>query len=34
MGESEAEFVCEVCGETFESETALERHVHDVGLVD
>ena len=26
--------VCEACGETFESEAALERHVHDVGLVD
>ncbi len=34
MGESEAEYVCEVCEETFESEAALERHVHDAGLVD
>lgn len=25
---------CEVCGETFESEAALERHVHETGLVD
>jgi len=31
---SAAEFVCEVCAETFESERALERHVHDAGLVD
>ena len=28
------EYECGVCGETFESEAALERHVHDVGLVD
>ena len=28
------EFVCEVCGETFASAADLERHVHDVGLVD
>jgi hypothetical protein len=27
-------FVCEACGKSFESEEALERHVHDVGLVD
>jgi hypothetical protein len=25
---------CDVCGERFESEPALRRHVHDVGLVD
>jgi hypothetical protein len=31
---STTEFVCEICNETFESERALERHVHDVGLVD
>lgn len=30
----DGEFVCEACGETFESEAALEDHVHDVGLVD
>lgn len=30
----EGEFVCEVCGQSFESEEALDRHVHDVGLVD
>ncbi|WP_201287888.1 C2H2-type zinc finger protein [Salinirussus salinus] len=28
------EYVCEVCGKSFESEAELERHVHDVGLVD
>lgn len=27
-------YVCEVCDETFESREALERHVHDVGIVD
>jgi len=26
------EHVCEVCERRFESETALERHVHDTGL--
>jgi len=25
---------CEACEETFDSEAALERHVHGVGLVD
>jgi hypothetical protein len=25
---------CDVCGQRFESEAALRRHVHDVGLVD
>lgn len=29
-----AAYVCEVCGETFESEAELEGHVHDKGLVD
>ncbi len=27
-------YECGVCGERFESEDELERHVHDVGLVD
>lgn len=27
-------YTCEACGKTFESEDALERHIHDVGLVD
>jgi len=35
MTETESdEVVCDICGETFESERELERHVHDVGLVD
>lgn len=25
---------CTVCGESFGSEAELERHVHDVGIVD
>ena len=25
---------CEACGKSFESEAALEEHVHDIGLVD
>ena len=28
------EHVCDVCGEAFENEPALKRHVHDVGIVD
>ena len=28
------EHVCEACDTTFDSEAALERHVHDVGIVD
>jgi hypothetical protein len=28
------EYVCEACEERFDSEAELERHVHDVGLVD
>ena len=31
---SEEEYVCGVCGESFPTERALERHVHEVGLVD
>lgn len=27
------EWTCEACGETFESEDELERHIHEVGLV-
>jgi hypothetical protein len=35
MGETDTEgHVCELCEETFDSAAALERHVHDVGLVD
>lgn len=25
---------CDACGKSFDSEEELERHVHDVGLVD
>lgn len=28
------EYECAACGKTFESSEALERHVHEVGLVD
>jgi DNA-directed RNA polymerase subunit RPC12/RpoP len=28
------EYVCDVCGEAFESEQELQQHVHDVGVVD
>ena len=28
------EHICEACGNSFETEAALERHVYDVGLVD
>ena len=31
---SNEEYVCEICEETFETERALERHIHEVGLVD
>ena len=27
-------FVCEACGEEFETEEELRRHLYDVGLVD
>lgn len=34
-GESDAdEYVCDTCGERFESSEALEKHVHEVGLVE
>jgi|GEM_PF-2960843 hypothetical protein len=32
--EENGEHVCEACGKAFETESALERHVHNVGLVD
>jgi hypothetical protein len=32
-GES-GEFVCDICEESFDSQRALRRHVHEVGLVD
>jgi len=28
------DYVCEACGEEFDSETELRDHVYDVGLVD
>jgi DNA-directed RNA polymerase subunit RPC12/RpoP len=36
MTESEStdEYVCGACGKSFPTEEALERHVHEVGLVD
>lgn len=30
----EETYTCEACGESFESEAALERHINDVGIVD
>lgn len=30
----EGEHVCDACGRSFESDEALEEHIHDVGLVD
>ena len=30
----EETFTCEACGESFESEAALERHIKDEGIVD
>ena len=32
--ETDDEHVCAACGKAFESEAELERHVHDIGLVD
>jgi DNA-directed RNA polymerase subunit RPC12/RpoP len=32
--DSDDEYVCEACGERFESEEALEKHVHEVGLTE
>ena len=37
MTESESpdgEYLCEVCGKTFPTEEAMDRHVHEEGLVD
>ncbi len=31
---SDEEYVCGVCGETFETKRALDRHIHEVGIVD
>lgn len=31
---SDREYECEACGDAFESEAALRRHVREVGLVD
>jgi transposase-like protein len=31
---AKAEYVCESCGRSFESEAALEKHVHEVGLTE
>lgn len=33
MGEN-GQYRCEACGRTFETKSALEGHVHDIGLVD
>ena len=33
-GDTGDEHVCEACEESFETETALERHLHESGLVD
>jgi DNA-directed RNA polymerase subunit RPC12/RpoP len=32
--ESKQEYRCEACGQTFETRSELERHVHTTGLVD
>jgi DNA-directed RNA polymerase subunit RPC12/RpoP len=34
MNEETGEYVCGICGERFDTEEELERHVHDVGIVD
>ena len=31
---SDGELVCDACGKSFDSEEALEEHVHEVGLVE
>ena len=33
-GTESEEYVCTVCGERFETEDELVRHVHDAGIVD
>jgi DNA-directed RNA polymerase subunit RPC12/RpoP len=32
--ETATTYRCDACGKEFESREALERHVHDIGLVD
>ena len=32
-GDTDDEHVCEACEESFGTETALERHLHEAGLV-
>jgi len=32
--DEDEEHVCGACGKSFPTEEALERHVHEVGLVD
>lgn len=34
MTDEDETYECGVCGEEFDTEAALERHVHDVGIVD
>jgi hypothetical protein len=34
MAEEAEAFVCGACGASFESAAALDRHVHEAGLVD
>jgi DNA-directed RNA polymerase subunit RPC12/RpoP len=34
MDDTDDEYVCEACGEHFESEEALETHVHEVGMTE
>ncbi len=31
---SDREHRCEICGESFPSAEALERHIHEIGLVE
>ena len=33
-GDTDDGHVCEACEESFETATALERHLHEAGLVD
>lgn len=34
MEEGERRYVCDACGETFETEAELRRHLYAVGLVE